>query len=287
MLVLLLTLILAFIVACGGDGSHDTKSDKFSVAAYEVRPGDTFEYQTSMEASYSNDKTITGTLKEVESFSQVDTIPNKYSYSGDMTGPYILKTKLEDGIVDGYDYMAFDGTDIVSDDLETYTRADAQTITGSDEPEDVSIGDVFTYYEESTLFDSNTAEKVGTEITDGIFTAMTEETIAVPAGTFHCLKLDFELQMSKNLWGVSDTMSTTGSAWYDIENGFVPKLIGVMDMTINEMGLTANATVERVLTDYEIGVVAQLDDEGNDTLIDKALFETASLCFARKAGVIN
>jgi len=260
MLIILLILILASIAACGGNGSDEAPTDDIFITAYQERPGDVFEYQSSMEFIYSDGKTASVTQKETQSFSQVDSIPEKYGYSGDLGGPYILSTTTVDGELDGYEYISADGTEIVDDDLDTFTRVDAQTISGSDEPEDVSLGDTFTFREESTLFDSDTAEEVGARIIEGTFTVAEEETVTVPAGTFHCLRIDLGLEISITERGITDTMTTVGSGWFDVENGFGPKLTGTMDITMNEFGLTCTATLERVLVDYEIGSVVQLQN---------------------------
>ncbi len=254
--IVLLVVMLLFAGACERGNSTAAKIEGSSVTSYCPRTGDIFDYRSRLKTEYSDGQTITLVQSEKFAYSQTDAIPDKYSYSGDIPGPYILDTTTTDGVVDGYHYMTLDGTVIIGDDLTTFMRVDAQTSSGSDEPEDVSVGDDFTSHEESTLFDSNTAERIGTELIDGIYRVVTEETVTVPAGTFHCVKIDFEIEIVRTEKGVIDTMSTTGSIWYAMEKGFVTKLTGTTEITISEHDLTAITTIERVLTDYELGFIA-------------------------------
>jgi len=252
--------IIVSMAGCGdnsGGGGNVSHVQNISFTTYIEQPGDVFIYNETMNIKLSNGEKNIITQSAIESYSQVDTIPSKYFYFGEISGPYLLNTQTEDAVIDGYQYSSLLGTEIVDDDLDTFTRINAKTRSGSGEPDGFfSSGDTFTFSESSTLFDSDTGTEVGNENYEGMFTIEGTQTISVPAGSFESLKINVDAESTWTKRGATDSASLSGSFWYAIENGFLVKLSGTVHMTLNEYNLAAEAFSENVLIDYEVGINA-------------------------------
>ncbi len=235
----------------GGDNSDNSVTD-FSMDYYLEKPGDVFTWQYKMDARYSDDNTVSFEFYETDTFSQADTIPSIYSYSGDISGPYTLNTSTEDGKLAGYQYLSADGEEIIDDNLETFTIVDARTTSGDDEPDNVSTGDTFTYHESATLFDSTTGSEVGNEVDDDTFTVGEIEDISISSGTVRALKINAESNTTTTLSGITDTARFSGAMWYDIEKRVIVKAITSFEMTLNKHGVSATGNSEIVLHEYHI-----------------------------------
>jgi hypothetical protein len=146
--------------------------------------------------------------------------------------------------------------EIVDDNLKTFKRIDAQTKTGSEEPvnvENISVGDQFTYSENSTLFDSTSAQEVGSEVVSGAFTVESLEMVSVPAGNYNAIKVNFEMNVTTTLHNINDTSNFVGASWFDATTVMPLKLTGTLDTTLNQeqQGVTATATLTKDLADYQ------------------------------------
>jgi hypothetical protein len=92
---------------------------------------------------------------------------------------------------------------------------------------------------------------VGSEAESGTLTVVSFETVSVPAGDYDTIKIDFTMNMSTTLHNITDTGDFSGSGWFDTATGMPVKMTGTLNMTLNEHGLTATATTERVLADFQ------------------------------------
>ena len=249
--------ISILISACGGGNGDESNVQTESYSSYIEKPGDIFTYQYSGDFSYSNGQTATLVWNQTDTYSQVDSIPAKYSYTGDISGPYILNTTTEDGALDGYEYISSLGTEIVDDNLETFTRIDAKTSAGDEDPENISIGDTYAFSENAILFDSNTGTEVGSEITNGNMSVIEKADVSVPAGSFQSIKITYNISSTKTVNSITDTYSMSGSVFYGTDNGadngYLIKMTGSLNMTLNEYGLTAEGTSEIVLHNFYLG----------------------------------
>ena len=242
--------VLFSLSACGGGGGGN--NTPINVTSYSEVTGDTLTYIDNTNATYSTGQTLSITQTEVFTASSVTTIPEIYSYPGGIAGPYILITNTEDGALDGYEYNAQDGREIVDDSLDTFTRIDAITASGSDDPENVNIGDSFNFSENATLFDSASGAAVGNIETTGTFYVDSLINITVPAGQFQALRIDYTIDTTTTENGITDTASMVGSSWFDTNIGLFLKLTGDLTLTLNALGITATGNSERILQSYQV-----------------------------------
>jgi len=235
------------------DEAENTACSNLDLTSYFETQNYNLSYANHIEASYSNGLELILDSVSTENYGEVNSIPAKYSYSGDIPGPYILNVQTSDCVIDGFDYDTGQDEEIIEDDLETYKSIDHQTKTGFDEPTDlatVSVGDVFDFTENSSLFDSTTGLVVGNEASNGRLVAISIGEITVPAGTYNAVKFDFEFNVSTTKGNITDTATTTGTIWYAVTQEIPLKMVATLDQTINEFGVTANSTAERILTAY-------------------------------------
>lgn len=256
----LATILGLTLIGCSsgsGDGASVISSvsscSKPDLSSYFDNPGETINYRDNFEATYSDGRGASGTSAITHNYGEVSSIPTKYSYSGDITGPYLLNVKTEDCVIDGFIYESSQGDEIVDDDLTTFTRIDAQTKTGSDEPTDIAniaVNDTFAFSEDSTLFDSATGLQVGNTVITGTLVVNAFEEVIVPAGTYNAVKVAIQMNSSNTIDSVTDTAIATGFGWFSVDQDLPLKLDLTLSLTISELGLTANATTGRVLTGY-------------------------------------
>ena len=242
------------VTGCSSSDNNNVTDDGLDIASYFDEQGDVITFNDHLDATYSNGSHATVDSITKEYYGQIGSIPSTYAYSGDISAPYLLRVTTEDDQIDGFKYSSMQKEEIVDDDLDTFKRIDAQTKTGIKEPDNVdviNVGDKFTYSENSTLFDSTSAQAVGNTVESGTFTVVAKETLSVPAGTYDSVKIDFDLKITTSLSGITDTAVFTGSSWFDATQGTPLKIAGTTNMTLNAKGLSAVATSERVLADYQ------------------------------------
>lgn len=244
-------LVLSF-TGCGGSGS-DTPSQILVLGeGYDEKAGDSFTTSLSMSATYSNGQTAEINSVSVSTYSQVDEIPAKYNYSNAVSGPYLLETTNKDGVLDELEYMTLSGEFIIEDELDYFTNVEYTTESGSDEPENIYIGDKFSFYQNSTMFNSQTGIEAGYKIVNMEFTVLSEEVIAVPSGEFNAAKIGYSISETWSENNIVDTLSATGYGWFDTANGYMLKMTADGDMTLNEHALTATFSSEIILQSFFI-----------------------------------
>ena len=250
---ILIPLLLAVVLSgCGGSGGDSTNQILVIGEGYDEKPGDVFTTALSMSITYSNDQTAEINSVSVKTYSQVDEIPLKYNYSNAISGPYLLETTNEDGVLDGLEYMTLSGNSIIDDDLDYFTNVEYTTESGSEDPENIYIGDKYSFNENATLFNSQTGLEAGYKIIKMEFTVLSEEVVSVPAGEFNTAKIGYSISETWSKNNVIDTLSGTGYGWFDTTNSYMIKMTADGDMTLNEYSLTASFSSEILLQSYFI-----------------------------------
>lgn len=247
---LLTSLTLLVLSACGGGDS----ANQVLVLGegYDEKAGDIFTTSLTMDITYSNGQTASISSESVRTYSQVAEIPSKYNYSNAISGPYLLETTNEDGVLDGLEYMTLSGDSIIDDALDYYTSVEYTTEGGSEEPENIYIGDKFSFFQNSTLFNSQTGVEAGYKIINMEFTVLSEEVVTVPAGVFNAVKIGYSISETRSENNIIDTLTGTGYGWFDTTNGYMLKMTIDGDMTLNEHDLTALFISETILQSYFI-----------------------------------
>jgi len=249
----LLIILTILVTSCSGGGSDDSANQILVLGeGYDEKAGDIFTTSLTMDITYSNGLTVSISSESVETYSQVDEIPSKYNYSNAISGPYLLETTKEDGVLDGLEYMTLSGDSIIDDDLDYYTNVEYTTESGSEEPENIYIGDKFSFFQNTTLFNSQTGVEAGYKIINMEFTVLSEEVVTVPAGVFNAVKIGYSISETISENNIIDTVSGTGYGWFDTTNGYMLKMTADGDMTLSEHNLTASFISEVILQSYFI-----------------------------------
>ena len=249
---ILISLTSLILSACGGGGGDSANQVLVLGEGYDEKAGDIFTTTLTMDITYSNGQTASINSESVRTYSQVAEIPSKYNYSNAISGPYLLETTNEDGVLDGLEYMTLSGDSIIDDALDYYTSVEYTTESGSEEPENIYIGDKFSFFQNSTLFNSQTGVEAGYKIINMEFTVLSEEIITVPAGEFNAVKIGYSISETRSENNIIDTLSGTGFGWFDTTNGYMLKMTLDGDMTLNEYALTASFSSETILQSYFI-----------------------------------
>ena len=251
-LVKYVALPLSLVLVIAGCGGSDSDSEIVLGETYDEKPGDVFISSLVFDGAYSNGHTYKNNFVYVETYSLTSEIPSKYGYSNSIGGPYLLKTINEGGVLDSLEYKAASGESIIDDALDYYTNIEYRNSTGDEDPENVSIGDKFNFYENAVLFDSQTGSDIGYMITDINFSFLNAEMITVPAGEFSAVKIEYSISETTTKNSITDVYNGTGYLWLDVDNGNSLQLIQEGDMTLNEYGLTVTFTAKRTLDSYYI-----------------------------------
>ena len=279
-----LVICFVMLIGCGGSSNNSESSDPVLVLGerYDEKPGDHFTESSTMNVTYSNghNAVINSIYESV--YSQVNEIPTKYNYSNTDTGPYLLEMEYDDGLLDGLNYNTLSGNSIINDDLDCFTNIDHMIRNGSDEPENYYLDEKYSFYENATLFDSNSGAEVGYEITNVELSVLSEEQVTVPAGVFNAVKIEFSLSSTTSENGILDTFTSTGNGWFDTTNGFMLKMVLDVNMTLNEHGLTASGHSESVLQNYSLSSATNLNKKISNNRINKNSF-----LFAIKKEILN
>lgn len=246
-------LVLSLTGCLGGGSSSDSSNQEIVLGeGYDKKAGDVFTTSLTMDITFSNGQAAEINSISVSTYSQVNEIPSKYNYSNAISGPYLLETTNEDGVLDGLEYMTLSGGSIIDDDLDYYTNVEYTTQSGSDEPENIYIGDKFSFYQSSTLFNSQTGVEAGYKIINMEFSVISEEVVTVPAGVFNAVIIGYRVFETVSENNIINTSSWAGSGWFDITNGYMLKMTMGGDMTLSEHNLTASFSAETILENYFI-----------------------------------
>jgi len=129
--ILLLIASISLLTACGGGGGEATAdggdSDNQELVlgeGYDEKVGDIFTTSFTINAAYSNGQTAKISSVNIKTYSQVNEIPSKYGYSNSISGPYLLESTKEDGVLDGLEYMTNSGRSIIDDGNMTLSKDD-------------------------------------------------------------------------------------------------------------------------------------------------------------------
>lgn len=280
--VTVLVLFVVVLFGCGGSGSDSENHNSALVLGegYNEKSGDRFITSLAMNAVYSDGQTAEINSVSEYIFSSTTEIPEKYGYSNAISGPYLLETKNEDGILDGLDYKTPSGNSIIDDGLDYYTSIEYTTENGSEDPENIYIGDNYSFSQNSTLFNSISGDEAGYEITNMELSVLSEEQITVPAGEFNAVKIGFSISETTSRNNIIDTLTGTGYGWYDTTNVFMLKMAFDGDMTLNEHGVTASFSAETILQNYYLSA-KKGSGKAVKTLSNKSIF------FSLKKGILN
>lgn len=254
---------------CGGSSGSDNQGEELVLGdGYDEKPGDVFTTSFAIDATFSNGQSSASSSIQVKTYSQVSIIPSKYGYSLSTNGPFLLETTKEDGVLDGLKYMNESGNFIIDDGLDSFSSVEYTTKSGSEEPENIYIGDNFSFNQNSTLFNSQSGAEVGYEITDINFSVLKEEQITVPAGSFNAVKIGYRFSSTISENNILNTLSGTGYGWFDTTNGFMLKLITENgNISLGKQNVTATYSDETILQSY---LIAQSSSKNKAIIVKKA-----------------
>ncbi len=280
--------IFLFILVLSGCGSG-SDSDIVLGESYVGKPGDRFTRSSTISAIYSDGQNIENNSVFELIYSQITEIPAKYNYSNADGGPYLLGTTYEDGILNKLGYDTLSGDFIIDDNLEYYTSIEYSTVEGKEYPENISVGDNFSYYQNSTLFNSNTGDEAGYSIENYEYSVLSEEEITVPAGTFNSVKIGYSISAKESENDIIDIYTYTGSGhvWFDTTNGFILKMVFVEGNAImNEHNITVSFSGEEVLQSYDLALTKSSKIRLQKSLSNSGIKNT-SIIFALKKEIRN
>ncbi len=244
--------VLFSIILSGCGGSGDKEDELILGDLYDKKPGDVFTTSRTINLAYSNGQNAEVSATGESTYSDISDIPSKYDYSNSNNGPYVLETfKIDDEPFQLF-YMTESGDSIIDDDFEFFSSVEYRTESGKAKPENIYMGDEFSYNINSTLFDSQSGVEAGYEIQNIDFTVLKVEQLIVPAGSFNAVKIGYSFSSTTSENAVVNTMSETGYVWFDTTNGFLLKEEKNGNMTLNELSLTATFSAETILQSYSI-----------------------------------
>ena len=270
-----LFMIFILFPACGGGGgggstgsssssgtssSQQASSVNMGSYYYTEQAGDTFTFNKNIVLSAADQSAETD-ITRTSSFTLIDEIPVAYDYSGDLSGPYLLKTIDEDGETISVTYYTQDGTKIIDDDLETYTSIDGDnTYTGDDQSAIMTFDDEYHVGSAEQLFYSTTAAPVGTRTIDMTIEALDIVSVTVPAGTCEAVKIETASSVTETINGISETTEIAGYVWYGEHVGMV-KSEFTYTQTVSDIEITT--TITTTLKDVEFAAASETYAEEN------------------------
>lgn len=239
-LISLLTLTLS---ACIWDISEDKKDSDNSPqelilaksTLYIPEDGDQITTQmtfhlTDVDGNSLGDSTYNKTIL----FNHVNTLPELYAYQHADSGPYLRSESFKiqpNAPIKTRDISFYTLTNdpdlLISHDVndQYYSTAEfnQSTNTSTDQQDDLMIaGEVITKVERNILFDDSTSIEIGIDTNSLTLTALSNEEITIPAGTFNSAKANFQgdsrIEIYTHLSG-SSLQSATGTYWFDVDTG--------------------------------------------------------------------
>ena len=239
-LIPLFTLILS---ACIWDISEDKKDSDNSPqelilaksTLYIPEDGDQITTQlafhlTDVDGNSLGDSTYNKTVL----FNHVNTLPELYAYQHTDAGPYLRSESfkiqpnapIKTSVISFYT-LTNDPDLLISHDVndQYYSTADfsLSTNTSTDQQDDLMIeGEIITKKERNILFDDSTGIEIGIDTNSLTLTALSNEEITIPAGTFNSAKASFQgdsrIEIYAHLSG-SSLQLATGTYWFDVDTG--------------------------------------------------------------------
>ena len=154
--------------------------------------------------------------------------------------------------------------------MSYFSSIEYTTESGSEEPENIYIGDKFSFNQNSILFNSQSGVEIGYEITEINLSVLREEQITVPAGSFNAVKIGYSISSTISKNNILYTLSGTGYGWFDTTNGFMLKLIIKNgNISLGEQNVTATFSAETILQSY---LIAQSSSKNKAITVQKAKF---------------
>jgi hypothetical protein len=249
---LLSALVFITLFACGGGGggggtsdtgitiihSNDyTNRDLTKVYTFKDTMVDTTDGKNTPSEntiSYRYDQTI-------------PTIPSKYSYTGPISGPYIVEILAVNGADKGFTYFG-SSKKIIGDDSTFFTNIDHSDSEGVIPP-DWTVGTVYTESSTEELFYSTSGLQVGTKTTQHTLKALGVENVTVPAGTFKSVKTEESTTKTITVGGATETITTSSLSWYSKDIALVKIVANTTDVfTDGSLPETSTYTVTDELT---------------------------------------
>ncbi len=243
-----LSIVLLLLSACGSDSSQNI--NKYANDQMIVISTGTVSLSTGESDSYEKEK--------VKTYLEVESIPDKYNYSGDIEGPFKLEITTEDGVIEGHEYSSSAGVEIIDDDFEAFESIDFTIKQGSDTPDDIQFGESYNYYSSATLFDSTSGQELGFKTVEMTMVFDSFESITVLAGTFDTVKVDFEMVYEVDNGAEQLLANMSGSMWFDTNHGY--SLKSTTEGTFNYPNLSVLADT---ISSTELKFVYIEEDESN------------------------
>lgn len=248
-----LPLILFSLSGCGSDSSSGGDQGLNRYANDQMVIVNTGAVSPSIGQNYSYQD------EEVKTYIEVSAIPDKYSYSGNISGPFKLEVTTQDGVIEGHEYSSSTGIEIIDDNFEEFESMDFTVRQGNDTPDDIQFGESYNYYKNATLFDSTTGQEVGYRITEMTFEFISLESITVLAGTFDAVKINVDMIYEVGKGAEQQLADMSGSMWLDTKYGY--SLRSTMEGTFNYPHLSASADA---LISTELKFVYIEEDESDE-----------------------
>ncbi len=246
-----LPIVLSLLSACGSDSSQNT--NKYANDQLVVVTTGSFTFSTGQSDSYEKET--------VKTYTEVDSIPDKYKYSGDIAGPFKLEVSTEDGVIEGHEYNSATGTEIIDDNFEEFESIDFTVKQGTEASGDIQFGDSYNYYENATLFDSTSGLELGYKITEMTMEFISIESVTVLAGTFDAVKISFDGIYEVDKGSEQQLANMSGNIWMDTEHGYSLKSTMVGTFNYPHLSTSADAVVS---TELKYVHIEEDIDEGAD-----------------------
>lgn len=244
-LLMILLMTAFFVTSCGGGGSSSnsgTPNDDgdgggneepidASQYYYLGQPGDSFTYTVEEEL----DGEPYQTYIEVSAFTGETDIEAKYLYTGILVCSSLETTSnnmVDPNIMNpvGKTFYTAEGEEIIDDDLkDLFTNVQYSEVTGTDEPEEVILGQDYTMTIEETLFHYNILEPpAGTRTSTVTITPVQVEAVTIDGMEYEALRFDIEMSLLEVITeGSTLEAEATGTLWYGKGIGLL-----VSDLTI-------------------------------------------------------
>ncbi len=247
-----LPIILFELSGCGSDSSGSTadlnsESETYLSEYYIESEGDRLITEETLSGNYSNGESLDLVTERVMTYLQVDTIPEKYGYTGAIEGPYIQETTTKNNVLDSYEYSSLEGKQIIDDDFEFFESVDFTISQGNAEVEEVKLGESYSYSKNATLFYSNSGFEAGYSTIQMIISISDLESIEVPAGEFSSVKISYTAIFENKEGNRTSYSDVFGDLWFDVDKGHVLKTTVSGDLSFSWTAVTAEMSAVTIL----------------------------------------
>ncbi len=268
-----LPVVLFVMSGCGSDSSDlpadlDGENEIYLSGYYVEGEGDRLVTEETLSAVYSNGESLDLVTERVMTYLQVDTIPEKYGYSGVIEGPYILETTTINDVLDSYEYSSLESKQIIDDDFEFFESVDFTISQGSNEVEDVKLGESYSYSKNATLFYSDSGIEAGSSVIQMIISISNLENIEVPAGNFNSVKISYTAVFENTTETRTSHSDVFGDLWIDVDKGHLLKATVSGDLSFSWTEVTAEMSAVTILKSLDIASNSAEERRGRKLKID-------------------